>query len=595
VNNFKNEPEHRPVDDYKGIDAKPVYGNKTQSDGEAIKQLFQNTRAGDRHLKKSTKETRLEQTLQRNVDMQSEQPIQQHVHEQVQQPVQQHVHEQVQQPVPPMQQQVQQPVQQQAQQPVRDTGPKLAHPFTEIKEMDLLKAFNSKESILASSVILPAGTHQLISDFVTRYTELAGKAAKDRPIQSEDATMINNVRATDELGMREDTLCDNKGVNSIKYEGAELTGKKIAIDVSNTEVSGQLAVSVFNSIVNQSNIFSHSLPSSGFSMSLVDIPEVDIAKLANLLNRATIRKSRDTRGNLHSNYGMLVMKEVLDFVSGYIYSTSIDVDNYKLSNYIRITDMPIILLLLMEYIHQKGFEVITSCANSLVYENDKPKCNANITAKVDLTKLLLVDPDKLDTWARKHLSKTSTSAHSVEDVTRYQDTLPSNANKIYNITSGHNKFYIELRNPTMTEAFEAMDQWEEMVRSGTDDITIGKDDEEIAELLNIQSLKTVLGMYLHFIVSISDDNGTYVKDRDSILNVLVSFNSNREVVAEIVKVVKEYIGHATIGHVGYAPYVCSQCGHHNGGSDIIELDMPSLGFNLVDLATSKMISHPHIF
>jgi len=469
--------------------------------------------------------------------------------------------------------------------------------FEDISLFNLLDAFVNKSSSLYNKITLPAGRHQMIADFVMEYNKLHKKDEGTRTtLTTEDVTMVNNVQGTDIYGLREETLANNKGVNKIIHEGKNILNKKVKITVSDEEVRGQLAVSVFNSVVNQTHIFSHTLPSSGFSMSLVDIPEVDIAKLAKLLNRATVRKSRDTRGNLHSNYGMMVMKEVMDFITGYIYSTSIDVDSYRLGNYIRLTDMPIVILLLMEYIHQKGFEVITSCANTMKYGKDnKPKCDASITARLDLSKLLIVDPDKLDSGARKHLAVTSNNAHSVEEVVKYQNSLRANANKTVTIKSGKTPFTIELKNPTMTDSVEAMDQWETIVRDGVADVTLGKSDEEITQLLHDHSSKTALGMYLHFIASISDSNGNYVVDRDSILNVIISFNSNREVVAEIVNAVKDYIGETTIGYIGYTPYVCSKCGFHNGGTELIGLDMISLGFGLVDLATLNLVKTPHIF
>ena len=387
-----------------------------------------------------------------------------------------------------------------------------------------------------------------------------------------------------------------------KYADKVLSIRELAMGSNKPggKITGAAAAARFYTELGLGGLIQIPLWHSGFHITLKAIKETELADLMIRIANNHISLGRDTNTLIFSNYSVVLIRLVMEFVTRHIQSCTLDIPNINdITKFIKIQDIQPIINGLIQSIYLKGFNDVRTCINSLDIEkaDGKPKCTFKMTSLVDPKKLLWLDRRALTDKHMEHMLKRGPNTVTENEVLEYQSTL--NVNKIKNVkinTDNGKLLTFTLNTPYLNEHITSGERWIKDVIVLTEKLfTEDLDIEEKNIRVRKTSKMTLLNVYKHFIKAISLEDGSTVDEESDIVDLLEIITVDKTAFKEILNAIKEYIDNNIIALVAIPNFKCPECNALQNESstnktfkDLIPINVLELFFDLSTLKSSAV-------
>ena len=387
-----------------------------------------------------------------------------------------------------------------------------------------------------------------------------------------------------------------------KYADKVLNIRELAMGSNKPggKITGAAAAARFYTELGLGGLIQIPLWHSGFHITLKAIKETELADLMIRIANNHISLGRDTNTLIFSNYSVVLIRLVMEFVTRHIQSCTLDIPNINdITKFIKIQDTQPIINGLIQSIYLKGFNDVRTCINSLGIEkaDGKPKCTFKMTSLVDPKKLLWLDRRALTDKHMEHMLKRGPNSVTENEVLEYQSTL--NVNKIKNVkinTDNGKVLTFTLNTPYLNEHITSGERWIKDVIVLTEKLfTEDLDIEEKNIRVRKTSKMTLLNVYKHFIKAISLEDGSTVDEESDIVDLLEIITVDKTAFKEIFNAIKEYIDTNIIALVAIPNFKCPECNALQNESstnktfkDLIPINVLELFFDLSTLKSSAV-------
>ena len=374
-----------------------------------------------------------------------------------------------------------------------------------------------------------------------------------------------------------------RDIESDKLKGIRVLTKNRSINI--TEKSDPIAVML--SDLSLGVMEEVELIHSGFKVTLKPITDDMFIALDARLAKETIRLGRETNGLIYSNYSVALAKLIVDFIVPNIQKHTLKLDKSdNIMDYIKIQDLPQLLLGVINSRYSNGVTIVRGCVNSTVLVDGKPKCTHAISALLDASKLSYIDRDRVTDEMDSFLSKESVTKSEVET---YQNRLFSSVNSSVNIDVNGKTLTINFKIPTIKEYIEIGEYWVKKVLKKTDNLLREKVTEEEKEsLIEMQSKQMYLGSYLHLIRSINTPS-VQIDHLSKLNQTLAMLSGTKEVYEGILEGINKFKNEITFAVIGLPEYVCPSCSVEQSEEVVIPLDMIKTFFDLASLQNTLIM------
>ena len=458
------------------------------------------------------------------------------------------------------------------------------------------------------AVILPSATYNDIYKAMKIMDETTSEDDVDN-FTSKEALAVGIAADGIRVTVKQNTLVkalNNKEADWMQkptYADKALTIRELAVGKGGKGgvIKGSAASAKFYSYLGLGGIIQIPLWHSGFWISLKAIKESELLNLEMMIAENQIRLGRETNTLIYSNYSVVFNRIVLEFITRHIQSCTLDIDNLNdITKYIKMQDLYPLVNGLIQSIYVKGFKDVRTCVNSLNINptTNKPECDFTLESIIDPKKLLWVNRKELSTEHMKIMVKRSPKSVTLDEVLEYQATLNVNKIKAHTIpTENEMDVIVNIKTPTLKEHIESGELWVNNIitlteKLFTEDISVTEKNKRV----NSSSKMVLLSAYNHFISSIETVDGSIVKAKADIDEVLEILISDKIAFKAILNALRDYIDLNTIAIVGIPKYKCPNCTTKQGEDsitpdafkDIIPINVLEAFFDLSILKTSKI-------
>lgn len=341
---------------------------------------------------------------------------------------------------------------------------------------------------------------------------------------------------------------------AVESQGRKLMGTAPQLStITGDALTGERAALRFMRFAGLGSVYSIPLWHTGIWITLKAPSEASLLELNRDMFTDKITMGRSTHGLALSGVVSAYSERLLKLAMDHLYTTNLKTDKH-LYDVISIHDIPTIIWGIACVVWNNGFQYERACTH------DPEKCNHVVQEKLDVTKLLWVNKSALTPWQIAHMSRRKTGEVSIEDVERYKRESLSQQNRRIEMGEGENKYYFELRVPTVREYFEHANDWVDSVVSGVERaLQVTPSDQERANYIAESAQSTIMRQYSHWVESISFDENT-ISDKETIETILNRLSSDDYARERYVEEVKKYINDSAVSVVGIPTYECPKCG-----------------------------------
>jgi len=299
---------------------------------------------------------------------------------------------------------------------------------------------------------------------------------------------------------------------------------------------------------------------SGFWITIKPMTKQDKVNLMLSLSEEFGRVGRETNNLIFSNHSVVFTKILLEKIKQFILDTSLALpEGEDIFDYIKLQDLYPLVLGLIKSMYPKGVNYILQCKNTVIIENNAPKCNYKSEINIDPAKLLWVDMSKLTEYHKSIMSRKTSKSVNVDEIRKYQEELEANQSTPLNFTIGDVAVTLNIESPSINRYLEAGEYFiTQLTELSTDMIknkTVINDIKE-AEIMVLNNL--YLGIYNHYVKSIVID-GKVAEDIVDINEELELLSNNVDIRRKIRNKIVDYINNSLVSIVGIPDYVCPIC------------------------------------
>jgi len=461
---------------------------------------------------------------------------------------------------------------------------------TNMKELDPKVSTEDK-------FMMPVSIMSRLATVLEKLSNLSKEEA-DKLYTAEDKRSLGVSVATSRLTNDDDMLAGDISdyENNLSYGDTELNIRALNINPKANKVSGDSLQAFLSTVTGIGTLTQVPLWHSGFWLTLLPIKDSDIINLEMELSESFIELGRTTSGLIYSNYSVIYNRIVTNFIMAHIQNSSLKVPNSELRKYILIQDFYPIINGILHSMNPNGYDYIRSCINNTVNnDEDKPKCDFILEAKINFKKLLRVNRKRLTTNMLVQMSKRAPDSLTIEQVKEYQKELISTHNTSKVITAGNGvdvKF--TFKSPTLDEYIVAGEYWVNSIISKTEKLfTETTDDDVKNNLISEMTITSILGMYNSWVTKI-DVAGHFIDGFIDITLALETLSSDNKTLEEFINTIKTFINDATVAMVGIPNYVCPTCKKEQNTNtskefkELVPINMVESFFDLATLRLAKM-------
>lgn len=353
--------------------------------------------------------------------------------------------------------------------------------------------------------------------------------------------------------------------NEVDYGDKKLVTRPINMQVKD-KLNSSSAIARFTALLGVGEVVQVPLWHSGFWVTLKPMKQKDFINLYTALNSASIELGRSTTSLVFSNYSVVIVRIIMDFILDCITDTTINLkESEDIRKYIKIQDINPLINGLLATMYPKGISILKTCNNSLIMtDQNQPKCDYTIRADLDNKKLLWVDRKSLNDKLLDQMSKRLSKSVSVDSCIEYQRELEATTalkdkTVIIPINNGESNIEITLSTPSILKHIERGEAWvndiiKTVEKIVTEDSKVNKEDK-LQEFITISRANA----YNSYIKSIKDSDGYVFKTDEEIEKVLDLISYDNDTYDAILKEITKFTDNAVIAIIATPDFTCPKC------------------------------------
>lgn len=428
------------------------------------------------------------------------------------------------------------------------------------------KQYDSKENN-NDSILFPSANSESLEKLMKAISELDEDTFKENYSKSEALSTgisIESSRTTTSKNVFSANINDKieHVVNCIKYADKDLNMRPLKVGHKEGSLSGQTAVARFTSLLGIGEVIQLPLWHSGFWLTIKPPKTSELINLEMALGNNEITLGRETNTLVYSNYSVVFNRIVTNFIFEHLVSSSLKLPaGEDIRSYISVQDLYPMVLGLLTSMYPDGINVTRSCINNVTLDDEqKPKCDFVVTAKLDTKKLLWLDRQRLSKNMLETMSKRTPDSVSVNEVKEYQLSIQSMSDKTIDLkTSNGTNIQIKLSIPKLDTYVINGESWIQEVIKNSEELFTSADTSEVKNnKVNEILMSVIFGIYNVFVSEINDSGGV-VKDRDTIDEILNVLSSDYDLFNTFMRDVENYITKSAIAIVATQNYICPNC------------------------------------
>jgi len=406
---------------------------------------------------------------------------------------------------------------------------------------------------------------------LARYLESLNKMSEsefNNLYSKEDAIQLGYIIENMKLSVHNNLLHEpiNKRLssNNIQSDNNSFNIRKLDNNNASGELTGETAIARFTTLLGTGSIVQIPLWHSGFWITIRPPKCTRLIGLTAAIRARDVELGINTSNLIYSNHSVVTTNLLLEFIIEHMVSTSVNLGDTDIRKLISTQDLYPLVLGLLTSMYPEGIDVRQVCRNSIVdpkSKDSKEVCDFVAEAKLDTTRLLWVDKTKLKPSMIELMVNKIPNSTTIEQVLEYQELLGVHTGKSIDLVSDNGtNISMTLKVPTLEEYINNGERWVESVSAITKSLYVKTDTKEM-KLNTVNSVVNtcVLGIYNGFVVQIKHGEGTIVKDRASIDELLELFSSDDMMIKNYIKQIESYIDSTAIAIVATQAYTCPKC------------------------------------
>lgn len=356
------------------------------------------------------------------------------------------------------------------------------------------------------------------------------------------------------------------------------------------KLTGDSAVQYALAYLGLGDLFVVNLWNSGFWVTFKPAPDVAWETLNRLLASEELRVGRATYGLSHSSHTSLTQATIVDYISQFVYSTSVKTSEMPISDirkYMSVHDIHNFIFGFLAANFPHGLTIDRACIAG------PDKCREVTTQTLEVCEMQLVDNSVFTTpELRAHIRQRQAGSVSLEEVLRYQKNIAPNAPWVYDVDNGAKKrLRFHLAPPSAEKEFEMSYNYIEDIKQGVlSAVTADTSVSERNAMMNESISATDMCVYAHWVKEIEYEDGNVVDDPAAITKTLLNFTKDAVLRESFMRSVIKYIDRSTVSVLGIRPLECPKCGavhsttneEHPEFQDIIPLDIVNVFCHLAE-------------
>ena len=298
--------------------------------------------------------------------------------------------------------------------------------------------------------------------------------------------------------------------------------------------------------------------SSGWWCSFRPATDDEWVALEDSLTRDKSTGLRAINGLAMSNAMALTLDTILKFAVNHIVSTNIRFEPDVTPNYLKLLMAPDIDAFLASFLtacYPTGYPITRKCTANI------KECFASVSDNVMLSRLLVVDFDRLEERHMSHMARNSENQITEKEIAEYQNTLPSNQAADFTIVENEMvNFKARFKVPTAEETITSGNRWSAMLSDLVRNIMSEQAEESVrVRLFERQARATKLREYSHWIEELKLDSNS-INTIESIEKTLEVVTPNDTTRQALYRSVDDFIEHSRLAVVALPNYTCTSCG-----------------------------------
>lgn len=438
-------------------------------------------------------------------------------------------------------------------------------PFT---EKELLDDSTKASDRLDRTVSHPNATFKEYEEFIESINNLNSTVEDFQQglTKLQQLVLFTNIKSP-ATTVRKNTLAENMNmqkdeyVNNVVFGEKQLNTRPINFQTKD-KLSTASALARFNAFLGTGEVTQVPLWHSGFWVTLRPIKQKDFVNLTIALNDNAIILGRYTNALIYSNYSVVFVRIVMDFIISNIVDTSLNLKDEDIRKYIRVQDIYTLINGILTAMYPRGIEVVKSCENTLKLDDDnKPVCDFIATGTVDTKKLLWVNRKALTNKHLSHMSNRQPNSVSISEVLEYQNTMQSTREEVVKIDIGDDKWIkFTIKDPTLLDYVTIGEQWVTDIVTNTEKVFEEKDSEAVKQSkINDATMAARMNMYNSYIVKIETSDGSKFVTSEQIVELLNVVSMNDNIYIELAKAIQKHIDESAIAIIATPNYTCPKC------------------------------------
>lgn len=386
----------------------------------------------------------------------------------------------------------------------------------------------------------------------------------------------------------QDMIDTDSYYNKFAYGSKDIGITPVGIQNDKGKIDPALLMAMFQSNMGSGQTVNVPLYHSGFRIVVTAPTLAELTTLDLKIYKREVEIGRETACLATNSKRGSTIEILKEYIRGKITHCTLDIDleSSDVFDYISMLDFDTILLALLQATYTTGVPVTRSCQNM---SNENVACSMHVEAKLDPSKLLVVDRSLLTTEMIQTIAKRKPREVSLVERERYITLLNSRLDEIRErkpeLITGSNR--VEFKIPTVSEYIMDSNIWIEEIKKELDSILDSNTDITRSNALEKILVSTYLSGYLSNFKSlgVETEPGYYrnIEQREHIRTVLDKINNNSEVTIMFSEAVLDYINRSYVSLVATPNYICPVCNkkQDNMTSPAVDFDA-FIPFNVLD-------------
>jgi hypothetical protein len=354
----------------------------------------------------------------------------------------------------------------------------------------------------------------------------------------------------------------------------------------NQKLYGESALLRIMSALEIGTLFNTPLWHTGIWITFKAPSEAATVELQRTLAADKVRYGRSTYGLLFSNISVYTVDRLVDLALSHLYTTTAKLEDESvahLRSLISSRDYPSLIWGFVNTMYPSGFNYSRACVV------DPEICNHVSEARLNLSKLQVVDDSALTEWQKVHMSSITNKSKDLDSIKKYQSELLLVQDKRVAIKATNGtEIFVTFKTPSIEAYVESGQVWiGSLVRN-----VEAAFDEKVAPGVregNIRMLgqSTLMRQFAHSVKCI-EFNSNIIEDVETINSVLGSLSADEELTKMFTKAAVDYNDMSTMATIGIPTYNCPNCNKDQAEAEktlprlvtILPLDMLQVFFSL---------------